>query len=238
MNILSGKIFRLLFLSAAIFSILFTADYLRADTDTGIIMYGSKNCGLCTAMQRNLDAEKIPYQFLDVKEDAAKNSEMWAKIFKAHGRLNSVRFPVMDINGEILVSPKFEDVKAKLKTSQKTSDGGGAAEAVSTESVEIYGDGPSKKTNDICLTLIHKGVNFTYTNLKNNIAGHDALAEKILSQYQEKKTIEFPVVILNGRILISPAAEEVSNYLMSNKSQKIEIKPVKPKPINRKFPVK
>jgi len=80
-----------------------------------IKLYGRETCGLCLSMRKKLDQAGIPYIFYDVDVDKAKNREMWNKIRESnHGSSGSVRFPIVDIYGLILISPSFDEVKRYL----------------------------------------------------------------------------------------------------------------------------
>lgn len=87
---------------------------VQANSKGNIIIYGSKDCGFCQGMMKNLNAEKIPYKFHDVNKDATKNNEMWSKLSKEFGKMKSVKFPVMDIKGKILIRPDFKKVKSMI----------------------------------------------------------------------------------------------------------------------------
>ena len=79
-----------------------------------ITLYGREDCGLCKAMRKNLDNAGIGYTFYDVDADESKNTEMWQKIQSSDPGTKNVQFPVVDINGLILMSPSFEEVMRYL----------------------------------------------------------------------------------------------------------------------------
>ena len=87
-----------------------------ASNSTGaVVVYGRPTCGLTTGMMRQLDANKISYQFRNVDEEAA-NTEMWSLIRNSgNSSTNSVRLPVLSVKGKTLVNTSIEEVKASLR---------------------------------------------------------------------------------------------------------------------------
>lgn len=83
-------------------------------TTKKILFYGSSSCGHCQYFSQNMQKEKIPFQFFDVRKDKSKNTEMWDKVYQVEKNPTSISFPVMDIDGKILVSPSYEDFKKAL----------------------------------------------------------------------------------------------------------------------------
>lgn len=74
-----------------------------------IIVYGRRGCSLTQNMLAALDAERLPYTFKSVDTPAARD-EMWAWIHSWQPRTNRVTYPVMDVNGRLLIHPPFETV--------------------------------------------------------------------------------------------------------------------------------
>ncbi|MCB1145333.1 MAG: hypothetical protein KDK41_17850 [Leptospiraceae bacterium] len=79
-----------------------------------ILFYGSDQCGICQSFFSNMKDEKIAYTFINVRKDRKGNNEMWEKVFKVNPDARSVRFPVIDIDGKVLVSPNYKTFKAAL----------------------------------------------------------------------------------------------------------------------------
>lgn len=80
------------------------------------MVYGREACGLCKATRNNLDNARIAYTYYDIDADQTKKSEMWHKINIAHpASVGGVRLPVVDIDGKILISPSFNEVKKHLR---------------------------------------------------------------------------------------------------------------------------
>lgn len=72
-----------------------------------IIVYGSKACPHCIIFIRELDEADIAYTFKEVDNDDANFTEMYDKI-KAINYQGYVNYPVLDVDGEILVAPEFD----------------------------------------------------------------------------------------------------------------------------------
>jgi glutaredoxin len=176
---LKTEINTLITLAAVIFcSVFFPAVTLSADQQPKIMMYGSETCYYCKAMRKNLDSEKIPYTYYDVNKDSAKNREMWAKV-QTVGKFSSITFPIMDIDGKVLISPKFPEVKALLASNSGSAaadpaavkpSGKPAAEPAAVEPVKnlkIEGRWKGISYNgDETVEIAKKGDRFIF-NLKN-----------------------------------------------------------------------
>lgn len=75
--------------------------------DIEIIIYGSKSCPHCVAFIDKMDQEKISYTFKEVDHDDNNYQEMLDKI-NSINFAGYVSYPVVDVDGSILVAPDFE----------------------------------------------------------------------------------------------------------------------------------
>jgi len=76
--------------------------------------YGSPYCGHCLHFSRNMQKEGIPFIFHNVKASDKANEEMWNLVHSVDSGANSVRFPVLNVNGKVLVSPEYKELKKEL----------------------------------------------------------------------------------------------------------------------------
>ncbi len=74
-----------------------------------VILYGKPTCGWCKKMENDLEARDIPYEYANLKEQAA-NDELHPRMQKAGLRISSYKLPVMDINGKLYIRPEIEIV--------------------------------------------------------------------------------------------------------------------------------
>lgn len=73
------------------------------DQPTTIILYSTLDCGLCEAVEARLQAEKIPYKYIDIVHDDA--------LVKEYGWF----IPVIQWNSEIFKSPlDLDDIITKI----------------------------------------------------------------------------------------------------------------------------
>jgi arsenate reductase-like glutaredoxin family protein len=238
MNFVKLRLFAFMLI---ITTVMISGYHLSADNNVNIIVYGTKVCGLCAAMERNLNLEKIPYVFHDLNADESKNRGMWGKLTRQHGNMKNVRLPIMEIDGKIYISPKFTEVKALFASSRKdTGKDLPSGENICTDSTEgdipvIYGISPSQETRDMCLSLIDAGIHYKYINLKKSTSLAKELSEKIASQFPGRKNIQFPIVLVRGKLLISPSSEEVKRLIepADTKEAVMQTKPVRPGRINK-----
>lgn len=78
-----------------------------------IIVYGSMNCVHCHQFRRQLDSKGIKYEFKDVDANDNYFHELQT-IIKSINYKGYVQYPVIDIEGEIFVNPKFKEVEKKM----------------------------------------------------------------------------------------------------------------------------
>lgn len=77
-----------------------------------VVMYGSSRCGICHGFRARMDRQQLPYSFVDVRADPQGQRTMWALVRRARPGANRVRFPVITIGDQILVSPRYADFQA------------------------------------------------------------------------------------------------------------------------------
>jgi len=69
-----------------------------------ILVYGDEQCWNCQHFRKSLEAANIAYSFFDVDADSAKSQEMWNKINAIAPGTTKITFPIVDINGKVLLS--------------------------------------------------------------------------------------------------------------------------------------
>jgi len=82
-------------------------------TQKKVIVYGSMECNHCHEFRRKLESKGISYEFRDVAENDAYYLEM-QKLILSINYQGYIRYPVLDIEGEIFVNPDFRDVENKM----------------------------------------------------------------------------------------------------------------------------
>lgn len=80
-----------------------------------IIVYGSDHCVHCQIFRRKLESKGIEYTFLDVDKNDKYFLELQEKIKKS-GFKGYVQYPVLDIEGQILVYPEFSEAEKLMFT--------------------------------------------------------------------------------------------------------------------------
>jgi glutaredoxin len=74
-----------------------------------IIVYGSDNCHHCVEFKAQLDSVGFTYNFRDVEFNPMMNNEMVSKV-RASGVQGGIKYPVIDIEGNILIAPELQAV--------------------------------------------------------------------------------------------------------------------------------
>ena len=80
-----------------------------------IIVYGSMHCIHCHQFRRKLDSKGIEYEFRDIDANDEFFHEMQKKI-KSIDYKGYVQYPVIDIEGIILVNPDFKEAEKMMFT--------------------------------------------------------------------------------------------------------------------------
>ena len=84
-----------------------------AKAATEILVYGSNTCDHCIDFRAQLDSAGLPYVFHDVELDQALYTELGNKI-QAINYQGHVAFPVIEVNGKLMVAPQLSEVLAEL----------------------------------------------------------------------------------------------------------------------------
>jgi len=74
-----------------------------------IIVYGSDNCDHCVDFKAQLDSIGYKYDFKDVEFNQVMANEMVSKVQQA-GLAGQISYPVIDVEGTILVAPELSAV--------------------------------------------------------------------------------------------------------------------------------
>lgn len=80
-----------------------------------IIVYGSATCGFTQSMRGALDEHGFDYVFYDVNQNPEKSQEMFEKVRAAYPNTSQIGFPVVDVNGVVLIRPTIEEVEAEAR---------------------------------------------------------------------------------------------------------------------------
>lgn len=222
----SGKSIRIVF--TALTMVFCNTGIFASDTAPVIILYGNEKCGYCRETMQWLDNQKITYVYRDVESYGTFQEEMFAKIEKA-GFTTTAYFPVLDINGQILMKPKFDDIQRAL-SGQKVSDHGekkirgnlwrpqknkslktdfaSVRKTLTASDIIIYDDG-SGSGKPLLKKLKNEQIAFTLKQLnKLNNAAYFDMSSRLSSLGYGNATL-FPVVEVRGEMIMNPSIEDV-----------------------------
>ena len=82
-----------------------------------ILVYGIMECNHCHDFRRKLESKGISYEFRDVDENDAYFIQL-QNLIRSINYQGYVSYPVIDIEGEIYVNPKFREVENKMYSDQ------------------------------------------------------------------------------------------------------------------------
>ncbi|GJM30361.1 MAG: hypothetical protein DHS20C17_29960 [Cyclobacteriaceae bacterium] len=74
-----------------------------------IIVYGSNNCDHCVEFKAKLDSVMFEYEFIDVEFNESMQNEMVQKV-RNSGVSGGFKYPVIDVEGKILVAPELNEL--------------------------------------------------------------------------------------------------------------------------------
>lgn len=79
-------------------------------------LYGRHSCSICRGFVERLERDGVEYTFHDVDESEAVAEEMWLLVLEHDPRAESVRLPVVHVNGHVMISPPYESFQTRLRT--------------------------------------------------------------------------------------------------------------------------
>jgi glutaredoxin len=126
---------------------------------------------------------------------------MWKKVRSIEPDVKSVTLPVMDVNGEALISPTFAKVKESFSAAPKLPD-----------EITLYGSATCGPCRALRENLENAGATYVFYNVDSDASKKKEMWRKIKSSYPGIKSVKFPVVDIYGMILINPTLEEVMKY--------------------------
>lgn len=71
-----------------------------------VTLYGTPGCPNCKEFIKNLEENKIPYEFKNVDDEY--NEEMWDVIHEVYEDVSRISLPVVLIGDEVMINTKFE----------------------------------------------------------------------------------------------------------------------------------
>lgn len=84
-----------------------TTGNLSPKVEKNIIIYGSESCDHCIIFRQKIDSLNIKYDFRDAEADEKYYNELMFKIQQAK-YTDYIGFPVIDIDGKLLVRPELD----------------------------------------------------------------------------------------------------------------------------------
>lgn len=209
---------------------------INAQSDAGsqdIIIYGNEKCGYCKEIMRQLEEEKIQFTYLDVEKYGTNQEEMFKKLTRA-GFTTTAIFPVIDVKGQILMKPKFDDIKMastgaiiKNETYKRnrsaswrpeknrsfTIDFNSIKKNLTSSDLLFYDDG-SSNGKKLLKNLEKEKIQFTLKQLnKLGNSEYFNMSSK-LSDLGYGNVIIFPVVEVRGEMIMNPSIEDIKILLI------------------------
>jgi len=193
-----------------------------------IIVYGNEKCGYCKETIGWLQKQNIPFIYRDVEQYGTYQEEMFNKMLRA-GLTKTAYFPVLDIKGQIIMRPKFEEITKALtgkiieagngkknrgplwrperKKSLKT-DFTTVKKNLNKTDVIFYDDG-SGSGKALLKQLKKEGIPFTLKQLnKMNNAAYFDMSSRLASLGYGNVTY-FPVVEVHGEMIMKPSIDDI-----------------------------
>jgi len=238
-NILTKYSRRVLLILIAVTAILICIDTSYAGSESSnLIVYGNEKCGYCKETMRWLDSKGILYVYKDVELYGTNQEEMFLKLDKA-GFTSTAYFPVIDVNGQILMKPEFDDITkalagSKINTSVKKkirettwrpqknrsskTDFDSIKKRLSAADLIFYDDG-SGSGKTLLNQLKKEQIPFTLKQLnKLSNAAYFDMSSRLSALGYGNITL-FPVVEVRGEMIMKPSIEDVKLLLIEMVSE-------------------
>ncbi len=230
-RIYTGKLISILFISMTILLSLIVSSHTAPSSE--IIVYGNDKCGYCKETIKWLEHQNIPFIYRDVETYETNQEEMFSKLKKG-GFTSAALFPVLDVNGQILMKPKFDDIKKAIdgrkiddrrekkirkpqwrpeKLKSLKSDFNSVKNKLSESDIIFYDDG-SGSGKTVLKQLIKEKIPFKIKQLNKlgNAAYFDMISR--LSALGYENTILFPVIEVRGEMIMKPSIDEVKTLII------------------------
>lgn len=222
----SLRVIKIMIVIISILSACFSS--YAADAVPDVIVYGNEKCGYCKETIQWLEKENIKFVYRDVELYGTNQEEMFAKLEKA-GFTTTAYFPVLDVKGQILMKPKFEDIQKALAGQkinpgeEKKIRGTGwrpqknrslktdfiTVKAVLKDSDIIFYDDGSGNGNTLLKQLKKEQIPFTLRQLnKLSNAAYFDMSSRLASLGYGNVTL-FPVIEVRGEMIMKPSLEDV-----------------------------
>ena len=204
-----------------------------ADAVPDVIVYGNEKCEYCKETMNWLNRENINFIYKDVELYGTNQEEMFAKLDQA-GFTTTAIFPVLDVKGQILMKPGFDDIRKALagqiinpvrekkiretgwrpqKNKSLKTDFITVKKALKGSDLIIYDDGSGSGKN-LLAQLKKEQVPFTLRQLNklSNAAYFDMISRLATLGYGNVTL--FPVVEVRGEMIMKPSIEDVKNLII------------------------
>ncbi len=201
---------------------------LHAAPSPDIIVYGNDKCGFCKETMQWLQEQNITFVYRDVEISGTNQDEMFAKLDNA-GFTTTAYFPVLDIKGQILMKPKFNDIKKALsgekitdrsekkirdpkwrpqKNKSLRSDFYSVKNKVNKSDIIFYDDG-SGSGKTLLNQMTKESIPFTIRQLnKLGNASYFDMSSRLAALGYGNTTL-FPVVEVKGEMIMKPSLDDV-----------------------------
>jgi glutaredoxin len=212
-------------------SILLSASLFKTDASDkipDIIIYGNEKCGYCRETVKWLEEQKIAFIYRDVELYGAFQEEMFNKLLRA-GFTTTAYFPVLDVKGQILMRPKFDDIRKALsgeiigagnamknrdplwrpvKKKSLTADFASIKPKLKESDILFYDDG-SGSGNNLLKQLKKEKIPFTHKQLNrlSNAAYFDMSSR--LASLGYGNITHFPVIEVRGEMIMKPSLDDL-----------------------------
>ncbi len=204
-----------------------------ADSISPVIVYGNEKCGYCKDTLKWLEDQKIEFIYKDVELYGTNQEEMFAKLEKS-GFIRTAHFPVLDVKGQILMKPKFDDISIAL-SGQKINDNGekkirsqkwrpeknkshrsdfnSIKNSITQSDIIFYDDG-SGSGRSLLNQLKKEKIPFTHRQLNrmNNAAYFD-MSVRLAALGYGNVTL-FPVIEVRGEMIMKPSIKDVKMLII------------------------
>jgi len=74
-----------------------------------VAVYGRNSCGYTTRMVKNLQQSQVNYRYFNI-DDKSIETQLHSRMEQAGISTKRYNFPVVDVNGDLSVRPKFKTV--------------------------------------------------------------------------------------------------------------------------------
>jgi glutaredoxin len=171
-------------------------------------VFGSSNCQFTQKMMSDLQANNIPYRFIDIEAEENK-SDLNQMEFES-GISGAYTLPLVSVNGQSLAKPSGITSEEVIKA---LSEQNPVTKFDRTKKVVIYSRPGDELTTRVMKSLERRQLPYSFKDVNSPEVSSEVFR---LVKSEVGGSINLPVVIADGNVMVAPSFEQLVNAYTVN----------------------